>query len=327
MTNLSDMPDDVLIKLFNITSPRDVTRVKRLNRRFNGVVEGYNLGKPRVRELRIQTRSTEQPPKIGRIRFGAKTPENLAPPKKLVLTMKHGEKGQKIVENEPTCSKSAFIEENLRKIVINETLNLEGLTIDEEFHKTLCAKWNDLSKIENLSLNFCKIEIPMEKFANLLEKMRLKSLVFDFCTFEPSLICDRLFENLKMLEILKIQPRSHCFFEKFTDFTLTSWKSRGFVPKEIGLYNCATSISIEGIRNLMETIPTQKIDWDFGLLILEPAGSNSELLLSLMFSSGFELQVNDDFQSRRLKLQKNRDFQLAFNIRHVFPMPQPPQTL
>uniref|UniRef100_A0A1I7U6C0 F-box domain-containing protein n=1 Tax=Caenorhabditis tropicalis TaxID=1561998 RepID=A0A1I7U6C0_9PELO len=143
--SLNDMPDDVLIRLLNTAEPNDVTRAKRLNKRFNQLVNTYNLGRPGVKEFCVESRiSLVSPTEIGRLRL---KPCSTAPKRRTVVTMRR-EKGLKTTERleDPSCSTTnLFVQENLRKIELQEKLSLDGVTLDEDFYKVLIGKKDGLS--------------------------------------------------------------------------------------------------------------------------------------------------------------------------------------
>lgn len=173
--DLSSMPDDVLIRLLNTASPNDVARAKRLNKRFHQIVDTFNLGKPRVKEFwwvrkhhflnffndSIQFFSVESrvspisPSKIGRLRLGS---TSNAPKRRVVVTMRRdrGVKRSERIEDpsRSTSSESAnsFVQENLRKVELQEKLSFDGVTLDEEFYKMLTAKKEALRLVFFLKL-------------------------------------------------------------------------------------------------------------------------------------------------------------------------------
>ncbi|KAF1752840.1 hypothetical protein GCK72_019395 [Caenorhabditis remanei] len=326
--NLNDMPDDVLIRLLNTASPTDVTRAKRLNKRFNQIVETFNLGKPRVKEFCVESRvSSVLPTKIGRLRLGS-TP--MASKRRIVVTMRR-DKGVKRSERleDPSCSNSTesanlFVQENLRRVELQEKIAFDGLTLDEDFYKMLTAKKDALRHVTTISLSLCHIRLSWTQFADLLSRMTVKHLFIDFCTFDPSLISDKVLASLPHLETLQIQSRYPCFLNELTDQTLINWATNSTVPKVIQLRNgCASRITVEGIKMMIMRAlstppqPAPKVDWDFGLL-LEPTQSDSSLL-SLLLCPGIDAKVTDDFRSRRIILTRDQ-LALQFFIPSPFPV-------
>ncbi|CAI2353471.1 unnamed protein product [Caenorhabditis sp. 36 PRJEB53466] len=321
--NLGDMPDDVLIRLMNTSSPRDVARAKRLNKRFHQIVEQYNLGKPCVKEFCIESRVSQvSPSKVGRLRLGAVTS---APKRRTVVTMRR-EKGIKRVERveESSCSSdstTSFVQENLKKVVLGEKLSFDGVTLDEDFYNMLIAKPNSLKQVTTVALSLCHIRLSWTQFAELLARMTVKRLYLDFCTFNASLISDKVLMSLPHLEILQIQPRYPCFLNELTDETLIHWATNGKVPKKILLRSgIGCRISVEGIRVLMTSAlldpSSVPIDWDFGLLF-DPTNAES-VLLSFVLSPGWQVNISDDLRSRRIHL-KRQNCALQFCIPAPFP--------
>lgn len=323
--SLNDMPDDVLIRLLNTASPCDVNRTKRLNKRFHQLVNTFNLGKPRVTEFCVESRvSAIHPSKIGRLRL---SPSTSAPKRRIVVTMRR-EKGVKSVERleDPSCSTSdacsanLFVQENLRRVELQEKLSFDGVTLDEDFYKMLTMKKDGLRHVTTISLSLCHIRLSWTQFTDLLSRMTVKHLYIDFCTFDPSLISDKVLMSLPHLETLQIQSRYPCFLNELTDQTLINWATNSTVPRTIQLRNgCASRITVEGIKMMIMrslSTPSQqqsdsKIDWDFGLL-LEPTPSDSSLL-SLLLCPGIESKITDDFRSRRITMLRP-NFSLQFAI-------------
>ncbi|CAB3398140.1 unnamed protein product [Caenorhabditis bovis] len=322
--SLSDLPDDILIRLLSESSPRDVARAKRLNHRFNHIVERYNIGKPIVKEFSVESRLATTPTRpFGKLRIG-----NMLTAKqrrRLVVTMKR-EKGSKCVErvDDPGCSndQKEFIQENMRKVVMSERLSFDGVTLDNDFYNMLTARWNDLRHVSSLSLSFCHIHLSSAQFADLLSRMSIRHMILDFCTFDSMLVSDKVLRELPYLETLKIQPRSHCCLSDLTDATLNFWAAKEQVPRTVQMYNCATRVSIDGIKSLLTTATAQTssvpIDWDFGLL-LEPAQIDN-IMMSLIFSPGVHVTVQDDFRSKRVQLNNRAEkAQLSFNLFQSLP--------
>ncbi|CCD65784.1 F-box domain-containing protein [Caenorhabditis elegans] len=325
--DLSSMPDDVLIRLLNTASPNDVARAKRLNKRFHQIVDTFNLGKPRVKEFCVESRvSPISPSKIGRLRLGS---TSNAPKRRVVVTMRRdrGVKRSERIEDpsRSTSSESAnsFVQENLRKVELQEKLSFDGVTLDEEFYKMLTAKKEALRHVTTLALSLCHIRLSWTQFMDLLSRMTIKHLYIDFCTFHPSLISDKVLMSLTHLETIQIQPRYPCFLNEVTDQTLIHWATRTTAPNTIQFRNgCASRITVDGIRHLMtralSTASTpNKMDLDFGLL-LEPSQSETSLL-TFILCPGLDFKVTDDFRSRKISLSRGK-FCLQFFIPAPFPI-------
>ncbi|PIC23315.1 hypothetical protein B9Z55_017056 [Caenorhabditis nigoni] len=321
---LNDMPDDILIRLLNTASPTDVSRTRRLNKRFNQLINTFNLGKPHVKEFCVESRIANTcPTKIGRLRLG---PSSTAPKRRIVVTMTR-DRGVKRTERleDPSCSSSAnkFVQENLRSVELDEKLSFDGLTIDDAFYKMLTMKKDGLRHVTTLSLSLCHIRLSWTQFTDLLARMTVKHLYIDFCTFDPSLISDKVLMSLPHLETLQIQSRYPCFLNELTDQTLINWATNSKVPRTIQLRNgCASRITVEGIkmmimRSLQPQPTSSKIDWDFGLL-LDPAQSEASLL-SLLLCPGIESKVTDDFRSRRITMSR-QNLALQFSLPSPFPI-------
>ncbi|CAL2044426.1 unnamed protein product [Caenorhabditis brenneri] len=328
--NITDMPDDVLIRLLNTASPTDVTRTKRTCKRFNRIVNTYNLGKPLVKEFCVESRiAPGMPTKIGRLRLGAMM---TTPKRRTVVTMRR-DKGIKTTERleDPSCSNAnqsanLFVQENLKKIELQEKISFDGVTLDEDFYKMLISQKNGLEHVTTISLSLCHIRLSWIQFTDLLSRMTVKHLYIDFCTFDPSLISDKVLMSLPLLETIQIQSRYPCFLNELSDQTLIHWATSSAVPKTIQLRNgCASRITVEGIKMMImralstptASQPPSKFDWDFGLL-LEPTQTDSAIL-SLILCPGFEVKIADDFRSRRINLS-HQNFTLQFFIPAPFPV-------
>uniref|UniRef100_A0A1I7U6B7 FBA_2 domain-containing protein n=1 Tax=Caenorhabditis tropicalis TaxID=1561998 RepID=A0A1I7U6B7_9PELO len=183
--------------------------------------------------------------------------------------------------------------------------------------KSDVIKWFKVNQhVTKISFSLCHIRLTWIQFADFLSRTEVKELFIDFCTFDPSIICDKVLMALPHLEIIQIQPRYPCLLNELTDQTLIHWANSSSIPKTIQIRNgCASRITVEGVKLMIlkalsaDPESTSKIDWDFGLL-LGPAQSDSSLL-SLILCPGLETKVNDDFRSRRINLSRpNFDLQL-----------------
>uniref|UniRef100_A0A8R1DUN8 F-box domain-containing protein n=1 Tax=Caenorhabditis japonica TaxID=281687 RepID=A0A8R1DUN8_CAEJA len=324
--SLNEMPDDVLIRLLNTAAPQDVVRVKQLNKRFNRLVDTYNLGKPRVKEFCIESRlvpnaSSSSPHKIGRLRLA---PSGIQK-RRVVVTMRK-ERGVKKVERleDPSCSTATnqFVQETMKKVVLDEKFSFDGVTIDEEFYKILMAKNNNMRHVTTLALSLCHIRISANQWIELLSRMTVKHLYVDFCTFDPSLFSDKVMMSLEHLETLQIQPRFPCFLNETSDQTLIYWATRGTVPPTVLLRNgCASRITPDGIRMLITSAlasqASAKLDWDFGLLL--GTTQFDAALLTFILYPGWQVKVSDDFRSRKIQVQKESTV-TQFSLPVPFPM-------
>ncbi|VDP04664.1 unnamed protein product [Heligmosomoides polygyrus] len=277
--DLSHLPEAVLVNMLRQASPTTVITAKRLNKKMHRIVERNHLAKPRVDEFNVEVRtffSRTRP--IGKLQLK----NGGAVQRRLVVTMKRRNKSRQVVEEgvegPSSLSGTHVIGEEMKKV---KGLSFDGITADTAFFSMLTAKWNDL-----------------------------RSLTLDFCHFEQDIITDKVIASMPQLRTLRVQPRSSVFHRHLTDTSVRNWGSSP--PHTIALYNCSTSITLQGIFDMIKAVDVDTaVDWDFGR-VLPSEGADGQLF-SMLSIPGLTILVSDDFRSRRVQMTRGTS-RIAFNL-------------
>lgn len=309
--DLSHLPEAVLVNMLRQASPTTVITAKRLNKKMHRIVERNHLAKPRVDEFNVEVRtffSRTRP--IGKLQLK----NGGAVQRRLVVTMKRRNKSRQVVEEDvegpSSLSGTHVIGEEMKKVLLCDRLSFDGITADTAFFNMLTAKWNDLRCIHNLSFTLCRLKFTEEQLLSLLARTSCRSLTLDFCHFEQDIITDKVIASMPQLRTLRVQPRSSVFHRHLTDTSVRNWGSSP--PHTIALYNCSTSITLQGIFDMIKAVDVDTaVDWDFGR-VLPSEGADGQLF-SMLSIPGLTILVSDDFRSRRVQMTRGTS-RIAFNL-------------